>query len=544
MPVVKASPRTVEALYSSFISVSPQAGVLGPRQTVRIQVDFLPEVRKESYKRLLRLAGRDGKETLSGDQEELTIANEDSKLEKKESEGAPSLPVNSEDSNDPDEVVKSILDDTVSFSNHAVAMMLRECSSEGTAKRKSQTTREADSSARGEETDGQIAAHKQEDTRTDFEEKDEENKHGETSDGTKKLNSNPDQNMPNENSGTSDDSSSSNGEPFSRLAYSLMPLFAAPQQQVLDARSSSTDVSSIIPQKYYLAIKTTVVDPALAAKPRCLRFGQVVCGDRMVRALELKNTTPWHIDLKVRPLAAASPFSVLNALRTVGPHKTGTLLVEFVPSVKRRFAEILTLEASDTKLRIGLVGQGLTPRLQITHDTSHLGYLHAGDILCGESSEKTIKVRNDSNFPFHYCLKKTEPPEHPSEKGYSGLAEFNLVPKSGTIKPGETTEFMCKFQADRGSNNYQCIIRIGRYTIPIRGRCHNNQLFHVMPPEPRKVAPPMDVEALVNPDVPDAADMPPRLYEFLQEVRKAGNKTKSQSMPVTIILEPKVTEIL
>mmetsp|Transcript_40043 Transcript_40043/g.64215 ORF Transcript_40043/g.64215 Transcript_40043/m.64215 type:complete len:420 (+) Transcript_40043:940-2199(+) len=269
--------------------------------------------------------------------------------------------------------------------------------------------------------------------------------------------------------------------------------------------------------------------------------------------LQLSNSSDREMSVRLRPLGASSPFRVLNAPRKLAAGSKRTLLVEFQSSVERRFVEVLNLSADDCALSIGLVGQGVTSELEIKYSTVEQRFLHAGDILCGDSRVEPITVTNKSEFPFSFNLGRRSEPFDPCEKGESGLVEFNFVPKAGRIQPGETLEIKCSFQADRPSLDYKTTLLIGRYTVPVRGRCHSDQLFFIPPPSPKKLAPPHPVEQIVEEGKPDPATTHVDPFAFLdslgaEDEAKGGEEKKGEEEslardPVVLELRPKRAKV-
>lgn len=513
-----------DRILDSHIKICPEMGVVPAKGTVRLQVDFRPRIGDDNCKervtrtaaelRAMGKAAEDamlaaaqadeakGKKKQKPDKkkkgkaapppaEEKEDASGEEKGGKDQASSPVDVPPNPETSQDPDQSMQQLLSDIVTFSmggSDAVQAKKVDAGDGSQASGEGEATGDADEKSDEKAGEGDAQTGDLTDAKG--------------SDDAKQ--------------GMGDSSDGPGAEPWSRHGRYCVTLFAAPEARVKEVAAHG-GVGQITPERYYLSVETTAVQSGLqlVENQKCLNFGQVICGKRETKAIELRNVTDAPIAVRVVPFPPGSPFRVLNSARTVQPGKVLSMLVDFAPSVERLFAQQLVLENSDVKLQVGVVGQGVRSHLEITHDTQELGYLHAGDLVCGDFAERAIRLKNCSGFPFNYRLSRADPRQDAGTRNDNGRVEFDVVPAVGKIDPGKESELKCTFQADVPSFDYKTTLIIGQYTLPIRGRCHKTQLF-VLPPvagseadaPPPLPADTLGIEAFPDPVLVDAADAP------------------------------------
>lgn len=144
------------------------------------------------------------------------------------------------------------------------------------------------------------------------------------------------------------------------------------------------------------------------------------------------------------------PFSIVNALRPLDGASHGgglddnssmTVFVRFKPEDQLVYCERITFETSVGQASIVLVGQGVSPTLELTPAD---GMMDMGQVLAGDSSTKTFSLLNTSVFPVKYeIILKGKMPEN-----YNSLASFLCTPEEATIEPGTTQEVTVRCQPD------------------------------------------------------------------------------------------------
>merc|ERR1719247_3732287 len=102
-------------------------------------------------------------------------------------------------------------------------------------------------------------------------------------------------------------------------------------------------------------------------------------------------------------LNAVGPYSILNALRDIGPEDSETILVQFAPDAQGVRQEIMTLHSAaiGRTLRVALRGEGVSPVLTIDPPD---GVVDLGHCLEGDESSAVVTLHNDSVFPLTYTL--------------------------------------------------------------------------------------------------------------------------------------------
>ena len=92
-------------------------------------------------------------------------------------------------------------------------------------------------------------------------------------------------------------------------------------------------------------------------------------------------------------------------------------------------------------------GCGVRPEVNIEPEE---GLLSFGNVLAGETFEKTFKIKNISSFAVKFNL-KTESQGVTNKKKE---VPFLLIPSTATIAANETYEVKIVFQPDHVNNNF------------------------------------------------------------------------------------------
>lgn len=81
----------------------------------------------------------------------------------------------------------------------------------------------------------------------------------------------------------------------------------------------------------FLEVRTTTVPRSLVANTQVLDFGEVPVALRVTKEILIKNTGTREENLKQQSLTPFGGFCVLNALRTISPGETKSVVVQFEP---------------------------------------------------------------------------------------------------------------------------------------------------------------------------------------------------------------------
>jgi hypothetical protein len=144
---------------------------------------------------------------------------------------------------------------------------------------------------------------------------------------------------------------------------------------------------------------------------------------------------------------AHGPFSIVNAPRPLAEHGNlhgkgqRSLFVQFRPGAQLKYSEKITLETEFGNASVFLVGQGVEPVLEMNPED---GKVDLGQVLAGDSSTKTITLKNLSVFPLTYnIISRGNVPTN-----YNGTSVFSCVPESAIIQPGATQEVQVTVRPD------------------------------------------------------------------------------------------------
>ena len=161
----------------------------------------------------------------------------------------------------------------------------------------------------------------------------------------------------------------------------------------------------------------------------------------------IKNVGYLDETLRMEPLTPFGGFSVLNALRTIKPGETKSIVIQFMPFSQQIYEEKLFIFSKHTVVSITLKGTGVRPECEISLAD---GLLSFGNVIVNESIEKSFSIKNLSGFPVDFDLvSKVSGVENKSH-----LKPFTLVPAQGTIKPASEYTVKIVFQPDHPSNYY------------------------------------------------------------------------------------------
>ena len=128
-----------------------------------------------------------------------------------------------------------------------------------------------------------------------------------------------------------------------------------------------------------------------------------------------------------------------------------------------------------TTVSVYMKGCGVRPEVNIEPEE---GLLNFGNVLAGETVEKSFKIKNISSFAVKFNL-KTESQGVTNKKKE---VPFLLIPSTATIAANETYEVKIVFQPDQVSNNFFEVLlvdipnQIKPKRIYVRGQSFDRQL--------------------------------------------------------------------
>jgi len=125
---------------------------------------------------------------------------------------------------------------------------------------------------------------------------------------------------------------------------------------------------------------------------------------------------------------------------------------------------------------VNLKGTGVRPEVNITPDD---GLLQFGNVLVGETNEKTFTIKNVSSFPVNFnLLSQVCGVENKAKK-----LPFVLIPSQGTIKAHEEYEVKIIFQPDNVNNQFFDVLlidipnQVNAKSVYLRGQSYTRQMF-------------------------------------------------------------------
>lgn len=163
----------------------------------------------------------------------------------------------------------------------------------------------------------------------------------------------------------------------------------------------NTDSRSGDSQILYLQARTTTVQRTLVANTQVLDFGEIPVAFRKTQEILIKNTGAMDEQLQLQALTPFGGFSVLNAMRMIRPGETKPVVIQFEPHAQQIFEERVILSSDHTMVSVLLKGIGVRPEVKVEPEDRLLNF---GNVLLGETAEKTFTVQNVSSFPVSFTL--------------------------------------------------------------------------------------------------------------------------------------------
>ena len=129
-----------------------------------------------------------------------------------------------------------------------------------------------------------------------------------------------------------------------------------------------------------------------------------------------------------------------------------------------------------TMVSVNLKGTGVRPEVKITPED---GLIAFGNVIVGETSEKTFTIENISSFPVNFALESLVR----GVENHRKQVPFVMIPKQGTIKANESYEVKIIFQPDHVSDHFFDVLlidipnQINAKRVYLRGQSYSRQVF-------------------------------------------------------------------
>eukprot|EP00217_Crustomastix_stigmatica_P004654 CAMPEP_0183788912 /NCGR_PEP_ID=MMETSP0803_2-20130417/57_1 /TAXON_ID=195967 /ORGANISM="Crustomastix stigmata, Strain CCMP3273" /LENGTH=1256 /DNA_ID=CAMNT_0026033063 /DNA_START=154 /DNA_END=3921 /DNA_ORIENTATION=+ len=161
-----------------------------------------------------------------------------------------------------------------------------------------------------------------------------------------------------------------------------------------------------------------------------LNFECMPLGKHAVRTIVLRNLGNKVLTIKAEALDHEGTFSLLNAVRPICPRDALCLKLNFNPSANIKYFGMLVLHVNSSKIRVALVGEGISPQLTLEPNFSNK-LLDLGNVRLGSYACSDLQLVNPSPFALGYRAEV-----HLNEQNKTGLMPFICQPAGGTIPAG------------------------------------------------------------------------------------------------------------
>ncbi|KAK7135236.1 hypothetical protein R3I94_014023 [Phoxinus phoxinus] len=211
----------------------------------------------------------------------------------------------------------------------------------------------------------------------------------------------------------------------------------------------------------YLELHCPAVRPALllVSDRHTLHFSQVAVGQKVLKKVIIQNISSEFVKLTSSLLDVNGPFSVLNAMRSIGPEDTHTLLIAFTPSVAKKYYETLEVSCRQMTLEISLCAEAVRPILSCSHE----GHIHFDYVPENESASQVFRLQNASALDVRFSvtlesesiLSAMDSTAHLGPQNHSGLSVFSVCPSGGAVPPAAAADITVTFHPDHQSLHYR-----------------------------------------------------------------------------------------
>ncbi|XDV48351.1 hypothetical protein PO909_017774 [Leuciscus waleckii] len=216
----------------------------------------------------------------------------------------------------------------------------------------------------------------------------------------------------------------------------------------------------------YLELHCPAVRPALllVSDRHTLHFSQVAVGQKVLKKLKIQNISSEFVKLTSSVLDVNGTFSVLNAMRSIGPEDTHTLLIAFTPSVAKKYCETLEVSCRQMTLEISLCAEAVSPVLSCSHE----GHIHFDCVPANESASQVFKLQNASSLDVSFSvtleseriLLLMDSTERLGPQNHSGLSVFSVCPSGGAVPPAAAADITVTFHPDHQSLHYRDLLTV------------------------------------------------------------------------------------
>ncbi|XP_056320549.1 cilia- and flagella-associated protein 74 [Danio aesculapii] len=242
----------------------------------------------------------------------------------------------------------------------------------------------------------------------------------------------------------------------------LVPCFTSTSDSTEEPRHSPHET-------LYVELRCLAVRPALLliseSGHNTVHFRTLAVGQKVVKKVIIQNISSQTLKLSSSLLDVNGPFSVLNAMRSIVPEDTHTLLIAFTPLLAKKYCETLEVSCSQMALEITLLGEAVNPIITCSHD----GLLDFDWVPENESTSQVFRLQNVSSVDvqFSVLLESLCPSEQKLRstaavgvQNYSGLSVFGVSPAGGVISPAGAADITVTFHPDHHSLHYRDQLRV------------------------------------------------------------------------------------
>lgn len=222
-----------------------------------------------------------------------------------------------------------------------------------------------------------------------------------------------------------------------------------------------------------------------------LHFGQIPVGQRVVMTVSLRNNTPEEHDVTSTALDPNGPFQILNPLRVIEPYSGDKLLFEFKPKDEGPQTDVMVLSSLQSGFKLRVMGEGISPDIEVD-----CAEVDCGDLLRGAKVTKPFTITNHGQFPIRLMLPLRSlalrtsgvlpPPTDESDPEFrtnvNGGSPFLVCPSEATLPPGDSTTVEVTFMPDH-QYMFDDLLDImvpnqpDKLTLKLRGRCWEKGVF-------------------------------------------------------------------
>ncbi|XP_050973466.1 cilia- and flagella-associated protein 74 [Labeo rohita] len=248
----------------------------------------------------------------------------------------------------------------------------------------------------------------------------------------------------------------------------------------------------------YLELRCPAIRPALLlisdSGHNTIHFNQVAVGQKVLKKVIIQNISSETVKLTSSLLDMTGPFSVLNAMRSIGPEDTHTLLIAFTPSLPKKYYETLEVSCRQMSLELTLCGEAVNPIITCSNE----GHINFDYVPVNESASQVFRLQNMSSLDVQFsvlleshCLTERndqilavmDSTVHVGTQNYSGMSVFRVSPSGGAITSAGAVDITVTFHPDHESLHYRDVLRVLLMnkqtvcTLELRGSSCQHNMF-------------------------------------------------------------------